>query len=111
AADQEEVSACVLVRSPLLTDLDLIDRVAASPAAIQALIASRPVVSMSLAAAIAEVGELEACKKLLDNDGADIASLSFRRIVERFGHEGLLREALLADPRLPGDCRHMLLVK
>lgn len=111
AADQEDVAACVLVRSPLLTDFDLIDRAAGAPAAIQALIASRPVVSMSLAAAIAEVGELEACKALLGNDGAAIASLSFRRMAERFGHEAVLREALLSDPRLPGDCRHMLLVK
>lgn len=111
AADQEEVAACVLVRSPLLGDLDLIDRAAAGPGPVQALIASRPVVSMGLAAAIAEVGEPEACKALLANDGAAIASLSFRRIAERFGHQATLREALLADPRLPGDCRHMLLVK
>src|SRR5690606_5186823 len=40
AADQEEVAACVLIRSPLLTDLDLIDRAAASTGPIQALIAS-----------------------------------------------------------------------
>lgn len=111
AADQEEVAAPVLIRSPLLTDLDLIDRVAASAGPIQALIASRPLVSMGLSAAIAEVGESAACLALLRNDGADIASLSFRRMAERFGHEAALREALLHDPRLPCDCRHMLLVK
>lgn len=111
AADQEEVAACVLIRSPLLTDLDLIDRVAASAGPIQALVASRPQVSMSLAAAIAEVGEVAACLALLRNDGAEVASLSFRRMAERFGHEPALREALLRDARLPCDCRHMLLVK
>src|SRR5690606_83937 len=108
AADQEEVAACVLVRSPLLSDLDLIDRAATGPGPVQALIASRPVVSMGLAAAIAEVGEPEACKALLANDGAAIASLSFRRMAERFGHQATLREALLADPRVPGDCRRVL---
>lgn len=111
AADQEQVAAVILIRSPLLTDSDLIDRIAASDGPIQALIASRPQVSMSLSAAIAEVGDLQACIALVRNDGAAIASLSFRRLAERFGHEASLREAMLADPRLPSDCRHMLLVK
>lgn len=111
AADQEDVAACILVRSPLLTDADLIDRAAAAKGGVQALIASRPQVSMGLSAAIAEVGELEACLALVRNDGAQIASLSFRRLAERFGQEAALREALLNDPRLPCDCRHMLLVK
>jgi uncharacterized protein (DUF2336 family) len=110
ADDQDEVAGVILVRSPLLSDVDLIDRVAASRPSIQALIASRPVVSMSLSAAIAEVGALEACRVLVTNEGAAVASLSFRRIAERFGHEAALREALLNDPRLPGECRHMLLV-
>ena len=110
ASDQDEVAARVLVRSPLLTDVDLIDRVASSRASVQALIATRAIVSMSLSAAIAEVGALEACLALARNEGAQIASLSFRRMAERFGHEAALREALLADPRLPGECRHMLLV-
>ncbi|TWH31929.1 MULTISPECIES: DUF2336 domain-containing protein [unclassified Aminobacter] len=110
ASDQPEVSQYVLVRSPLLTDLDLIDRVAISSGTLQALIASRPVVSMGVAAAIAEVGEVEACAALLQNGGAQIASLSFRRIAERHGEDARLRELLLADPRLPGDCRHLLLM-
>src|SRR5690606_34052547 len=59
AADQEDVAACVLVRSPLLSDDDLIDRVAASSGRIQTLIAMRPQLSMGVAAAIAEVGELD----------------------------------------------------
>lgn len=111
AADQEDVAACVLVRSPLLSDGDLIDRVAASSGRIQALIAVRPQLSMGVAAAIAEVGELDACMALVRNDGAAIATLTFRRLAERFGHEARLREALLPHPLLPGDCRHMLLVK
>ena len=111
AADQPEVAAMVLARSPLLTDADLIDRVAAGHKATQKLIADRPVVSMAVAAAIAEIGEPEACAALLANDGADIASLSFRRMAERHGHIAHLREAMVTDIRLPADCRHMLLVK
>jgi uncharacterized protein (DUF2336 family) len=111
AADQADVAGVILIRSPLLTDTDLIDRAASSDGAIQSLIASRPFVSMSLAAAIAEVGELDACLTLLKNDGADIASLSFRRMAERFGGEAQMREAMLVDRRLPSDCRHLLLVR
>jgi uncharacterized protein (DUF2336 family) len=111
ASDQPEVAAFVLARSPLLTDADLIDRVAAGPKATQKLVAGRPVVSMALAAAIAEVGEPEACIELIANSGAVIAALSFRRIAERHGHLPSVREAMIADPRLPADCRHMLLVK
>jgi uncharacterized protein (DUF2336 family) len=111
AQDQKEVAALVLVRSPLLTDMDLIDRVAAGDCEIQRFVAMRGQVSMAVSAAIAEVGEAEACLELLENAGAQIAALSFRRIVERHGHVANLREALIADARLPSDCRHMLLVK
>ena len=111
ASDQPEVATFVLARSPLLTDADLIDRVASGQKATQKLIAGRPVVSMSLSAAIAEIGEPDACAVLLANSGADIASLSFRRMAERHGHIGPVREAMIADSRLPSDCRHMLLVK
>lgn len=111
AADQKDVAAPILIRSPLLTDLDLIDRVAASEGDVQALVAARPQVSMAVSAAIAEVGEAQACLQLLDNDGAAIASLSFRRITERLGALPAIRERLLKDPRLPCDCRHLLLVK
>lgn len=110
AADQPEVSAVVLARSPLLNDSDLIELVAAGSDEVQVLVADRPAVSMELAAAIAEVACADACQALIANHGADIAALSFRRIAERFGHIGALREMLIADRRLPADCRHMLLV-
>jgi uncharacterized protein (DUF2336 family) len=111
AADQPEIAALVLARSPLFTDADLIDFVAASRPAPQRVIATRPSVSMALSAAIAEVGDVEACMGLVSNSGADIASLSFRRIAERHGDVARIRAALLADHRLPPDCRHLLLVK
>jgi uncharacterized protein (DUF2336 family) len=111
AADQPEVAALILARSPLLSDSDLIDLVASGASSTQRLIAARPGVSMALSAAIAEVGEADACLALLDNPSANIASLSFRRMAERHGDVAPLREALLGDVRLPSECRHMLLVK
>lgn len=111
ASDQPEIAAIVLGRSPLFCDADLIDRVAAGPCAVQCIIARRPGLGIAVAAAIAEVGEAEACLALLAAPDAAIASLSFRRIAERHGDVAAVREALIADPRLPPDCRHMLLVK
>ena len=111
ASDQPEVAAIVLSRSPLLSQSDLIDRVASGRRAVQKIIAARADVSMSLAAAIAEVGDADACAALLANSSAAIATLSFRRIAERHGECARIREVMIADPRLPVDCRHMLLVK
>lgn len=111
AWDQPEVAGVVLARSPLLTDSDLMERMAAGPLATQMLIADRPSVSIELAAAIAEVGAAEACLVLVKNDGAEIAPLSFRRMAERFGDVARLRAVLAADPRLPADCRHLLVVE
>src|SRR5688572_29057772 len=50
AGDQPEVAAVVLARSPLLTDGDLIERVASGGKTTQMLIADRPAVSMELSA-------------------------------------------------------------
>jgi uncharacterized protein (DUF2336 family) len=111
ASDQPEVAAVVLARSPLLSDGDLIDRVANGSGAIQALIADRPRVSVTVAAAIAEVGDAGSCTVLVRNSGADIAAISFRRLVERFGDRPAVREVLMHDRRLPAECRHQLLAK
>lgn len=111
AADQPDVAAPVLARSPLLSDGDLVDRVAIGNTRVQVLIASRPKVSMAVSAAIAEVGSLEACQELVGNGAARIAGLSYRRIIERHGHHAAMRAALAADRRLPPDCRHLLVVR
>lgn len=111
AADQPEVAGPVLARSPLLGDGELIDRVATGEEAVHRLVAMRPQVSMALSAAIAEVAGPRACAALLANSGAEIASLSFRRMIERHGGDAGLREALIGHPGLPSDCRHALLVR
>jgi len=109
AGDQPEVAEIVLARSPLLTDADLIDRVASAAPATQRLIAQRANVSLELSAAIAETGDAEACHALVVNPGAQIAQVSFRRIAERHAQNARLRAALADDARLPSDCRHVLM--
>jgi uncharacterized protein (DUF2336 family) len=111
AQDQDDIASLVIARSPLLSDSDLIDRVAVSAVRVQCVIASRPQVSMALSAAIAEVGEPQTCIELLMNSGAQIASISLKRMAERFGGEANVRGALLQDARLPPETRHELLMK
>lgn len=111
AADQPEIAAVVLERSPLLLDADLVDAVATGGALAQSAIARRACLPCSVAAAIAEVGSAEACLVLVENFRAHIAALSFGRICERFGQLAAIREAMLARNDLPAATRHALLAK
>ncbi len=111
SADQPEIAAVVLERSPLLMDADLVDAVATHGVGVQIAIARRAYVPRSVAAAIAEVGVAETCLELLENPGTDIALFSIDRIVERFGHLAPIRESLLARSDLPVSVRQALVAK
>jgi uncharacterized protein (DUF2336 family) len=109
AADQVDIAALVLSRSPIFLDAELVDIVAAAADTLQMAIAGRPLVSGAVSAAIAEVGEMATCRTLLENPGAEIARISLRRIAERFGDEPDMRDILLSRPGLPADTRQMLI--
>jgi uncharacterized protein (DUF2336 family) len=111
AADQPNIAAPVLALSPLFVDADLVDAVATGGPAVQAAIASRAVLPRSVGAAIAEVGTAESCLILVENNDAALAPLSADRIVERFGHLAVIREALLARHDLPVATRQTLVIK
>ncbi len=111
AADQPQIAAPVYALSPLFVDADLVDAVATGGAAVQAAVASRAALPCSVAAAIAEVGTAESCLLLVENLTADIAPLSFDRIVERFGHLAAIREALLIRDDVSAATRQTLVIK
>jgi uncharacterized protein (DUF2336 family) len=111
AADQADIAAIVIERSPLLIDADLVDHVGAGDPAIQAAIARRHGLPCSVAAAIAEVGTAAACLTLIENPAADIAAFSLDRIVTRHGHLAAIREALLAHEDLPTSTRQAVVVR
>ncbi len=108
ANDQSDIAAPVLSRSPLLTEAELVDCAAIGDAFAQSAIALRARVPLSVAAALAEVGAREAAISLAVNPGAELAEFSMRRMVERFGDDGEMREALLARPYLPPAIRSQL---
>jgi uncharacterized protein (DUF2336 family) len=111
AADQPEVAVPVLARSPLLSEDDLVDLAATAPREAQVAIASRPMLPLSIAAAIAEVGSADACLALLENPDAAVAPFSLDRIVERFGHLAPIRENLMDRADLPMPTRQAVLSK
>ncbi|HYA80093.1 MAG TPA: DUF2336 domain-containing protein [Methylocystis sp.] len=108
ASDQSDIAVPVLSRSPLLSEADLIDCAAIGDAFAQSAIALRARVPLAVAAALAEVGAREAAISLAVNPGAELPEFAMRRMIERFGDDGELREALLARPYLPGAVRSEL---
>jgi uncharacterized protein (DUF2336 family) len=109
ASDQADIATLVLARSPLLIDAELVDVVASGSCELQAAIASRAPLQSAVAAALAEVGALEACLVALENPDAVFALASFDRLVTRFGRVGAIREAMFARADLPTAARHMLM--
>jgi uncharacterized protein (DUF2336 family) len=63
---------------------------------------------MSVSAALAELGSREALIARAVNGGAEIADFSLRRMIERFGSDGEMREALLSRPHLLAALRSVL---
>ncbi|PPD46171.1 MAG: hypothetical protein CTY15_02030 [Methylocystis sp.] len=108
ANDQSDIATPVLSRSPLLTEAELIDCAAIGDAFAQSAIALRAQVPAGVCAALAEVGAREAAISLAVNPGADLPEFAMRRMVERFGDDGEMREALLARPWLPATVRNEL---
>jgi uncharacterized protein (DUF2336 family) len=109
AGDQTEIASLVLSRSPLFIDAELVDIVAAAAEPLQIAVASRPILSSAVSAALAEVGEPAAVLELLVNRGADIARISLKRIAERFGDEPKFRDLLLGRDDLPAEVHQMLI--
>lgn len=109
--DRPDIACKIIERSPLLMDVELVDAVARGEVEIQVLIAGREEVSLPVAAALAEIGDAEACLVLLENPGAELTGFSLERLVERFGDLAALREALLERPDLSAELRQQLVLK
>jgi uncharacterized protein (DUF2336 family) len=105
AHDQPEIAAIIAARSPALTEADLIDCAASGGDAVQIALAARPNLTVGIAAALAEIASREAVAALLDNGEAMLSETALRRIAERFGEDGEIREKLLDRPRLPASLR------
>jgi uncharacterized protein (DUF2336 family) len=111
ALDQPSVALPILEHSPLLIDADLVDLVATADGELQCAIARRMNLPASVCAAIAEVGSAAAALELIENAYAELAPLSWDRIVERHGHLAAIRESMLVLEDLPAATRVALVAK
>lgn len=109
ANDAPDVAEPVLARSPLLTDAELVDLVALGGPRAQLAIASRRSLSAPLCAAIAEVGDADACLRLTQNPHARLTRSAATRLATRHGAVGAVRDALLARADLGADLRQILM--
>lgn len=110
AHDQPQIACQIIARSPVLSEIDLIDLAGRGDSVTRVLIASRFIVSVPVCAAIAEVGDAAEIETMLDNPGAIVGRGSLRRITERFSDHSQIREMLLDREELPSDARHLLAV-
>jgi uncharacterized protein (DUF2336 family) len=105
ADDRPEIAAIVLAQSPLLSDAEMVEYAMAGEDAVQIALARRPALPTSVAVSLAEFGRREAAMALIENSKAPLAPGVARRIIERFGVERDMREALLARRELPAALR------
>jgi len=108
ACDQSEVASVILARSPVLSDAELVDCAAVGDLAAQTALARRPRLSLAVAAALAEIGARDAVLALAENHEADLPEGALWRILERFGDDAEMREALLTRPWAPAALRNAL---
>lgn len=109
AQDAPDVAEPVLRRSPLLSDLDLVDLVAVGGGRAQSAVASRAGLNAPVAAALAEVGCAAACEALLLNKTAWLTPSTVATIARRHGRDGAVRDALLARPELSAETRQLIM--
>lgn len=105
ACDQSEVSIPVLTRSPVLSEAQLCDAALVGDVYARAAIALRPGLPESVAWMIANRGEREAVISLAVNVTAAASEPVLRRMLERFGDDGEVRESILARGDLPDGIR------
>ena len=101
ANDIEKVALPVLQSSPVLTEDDLIELVAAFPPAKQAAIAKRDTVPPRLTETIAQHGHKQAVEELAANDGAQFTGKAYAHTLRRFRDDDAVKEKLIHRERLP----------
>ena len=111
AADQPEVSAVLIARSPLLTEADLVDLATTGERIALVAVAMRHDVTPAVAQALIRRREPDPALALVGNGSSEIAEADLLVLVEVFGHLPRFRTAMQARPDLPVTARHALMVR
>ena len=104
-----EAAAIALERSELLSRAELVDAAALGSEKAQIAIARRKALPTPVAAALAEIGSLGACMALVRNSSALVTEAEWLRMLERFGTDARLREALLMRADLSARVRERMM--
>ena len=110
AADEPDAAAAVLQYSPVLTDADLVECVAAGDGAVQTTLARRPNLPPRATAALAETGRLDVILALLGNLEAHLPTDLLHGVLTRFNDDASVRDALLERASLPAALRARIAV-
>jgi uncharacterized protein (DUF2336 family) len=111
AGDVDEVAIPILTSSPILSEAELVDFLAAGSEAVQCAIAGRANLPASICAAICEVACEAACRALLQNTSAQVLQSSLLRIAQRFEDQPDICDQLLKTRDLPLSMRYQLLMR
>lgn len=109
ARDDSRISSLILYHSPVLQDADLVACLAQADPFAQAALALRAPLSSTVTTALTQRGGREALISLAVNPDADLTEESMHHILERFGEDGEIREALLTRENLPPSIRAHIL--
>lgn len=101
ANDRSDIAAPLLARSPLLTDAELVDAVAAGDGVAQCALARRPFLGPGPVGALAGIGTRDAGLALISNPDAALGRGALRRLFERFSGDAEVRRALASRADLP----------
>ena len=110
AADEPEAAAAVLQYSPVLTDADLVECVAAGDGAVQTTLARRPNLPPRATAALAETGRLDVILALIGNLETNLPTDLLHAVLTRFNDDASVRDALLERASLPAALRARIAV-
>ncbi|MEL6435863.1 MAG: DUF2336 domain-containing protein [Pseudomonadota bacterium] len=108
--DRYDIASLIVVRSPIVRETDLADRVRQGDPRLQPLMASRSHVGRLLALALARYGTAEAAIALLDNSTAHVCNETLRLLVDRHATTPDVRARLLESSELPAVFRYRLLL-
>ena len=101
ARDVETISLPIILNSPMLTDMDLVEIVRTCPPAKQVAVASRAHLSVVVTGAIAQHAVPEAVQRAIANDNAQFDENGLETVLDRFAGVSAITAAMVHRNELP----------
>lgn len=101
ARDVETISLPIILNSPMLTDMDLVEIVRTCPPAKQVAVASRAHLSVVVTGAIAEHAVPEAVQRAIANDNAQFDESGLETVLDRFAGVSAITAGMVHRNELP----------